>query len=86
MFVKPFKKLSIKDAGIAGGKGASLGEMTQVGIPVPGGFVILSSAFDFFKHSDLNAKLNAILKRLDYKDLQSVEEASKAIKKDNTAN
>lgn len=34
-FIKPFSKLSKDDASIAGGKGASLGEMTQAGIPVP---------------------------------------------------
>ena len=30
-----FSKINAKDARIAGGKGASLGEMTQAGIPVP---------------------------------------------------
>ncbi|MEK7556776.1 MAG: PEP/pyruvate-binding domain-containing protein, partial [Patescibacteria group bacterium] len=43
-FTKPFEKLSKEDVGIAGGKGASLGEMTQAGIPVPPGFVVLSGA------------------------------------------
>ena len=42
-FTKPFLEIDKKDAGIAGGKGASLGEMLQTDIPVPGGFVILSS-------------------------------------------
>ena len=40
-FIKDFKNLSKHDTAIAGGKGASLGEMTQTGIPVPPGFVIL---------------------------------------------
>ena len=44
--IRQFEKLNKNDAGIAGGKGASLGEMTQAGIPVPGGFVILSTTFD----------------------------------------
>ena len=35
MFTLPFKKLGKGDASQAGGKGASLGEMTQAGIPVP---------------------------------------------------
>lgn len=47
-FSRPFEKLSKSDAVIAGGKGASLGEMTQAGIPVPEGFVVLSTTFDTF--------------------------------------
>lgn len=40
--VSVFKNISKKDAGIAGGKGASLGEMTRAGLPVPPGFMRLS--------------------------------------------
>ncbi len=45
-FIRPFSTLSKHDVGIAGGKGASLGEMTKAGIPVPPGFVILASAYN----------------------------------------
>lgn len=47
-YLKPFSELGKNDAPIAGGKGASLGEMTQAGIPVPPGFVILADAFEYF--------------------------------------
>ena len=40
MYVKKFEELSKADIGIAGGKGANLGELTQAGIPVPPGFVV----------------------------------------------
>ena len=43
--IKVFKDISKDDAATAGGKGASLGEMTQAGIPVPPGFVILADSF-----------------------------------------
>ncbi len=43
-----FKKLSKDDVAIAGGKGASLGEIMAVKIPVPPGFVVLALAFDKF--------------------------------------
>jgi len=33
--IKKFTEISKVDTEIAGGKGASLGEMTQAGIPVP---------------------------------------------------
>ena len=48
MFTKTFKDLTKKDVGIAGGKGASLGEMLNAQVPVPHGFVILAPAFDKF--------------------------------------
>jgi pyruvate,water dikinase len=47
-FLKNFKELTNKDTATAGGKGASLGEMTNVKIPVPPGFVVLVSAFNKF--------------------------------------
>ena len=48
MFTRTFQKLSKKDVGIAGGKGASLGEMVGAGLPVPPGFVVLAGTFDYF--------------------------------------
>lgn len=47
-YILPFAKISKKDVKIAGGKGASLGEMSQAGLPVPSGFVVLARAFDDF--------------------------------------
>lgn len=46
LYTKPFTELSSGDTLIAGGKGASLGEMTQAGVPVPPGFVVLTDAFE----------------------------------------
>ena len=55
-----FNELSSNDVSIAGGKGASLGEMTQADIPVPLGFVILSTTFDkFIKDADLIQEIDA---------------------------
>ena len=48
MFTKNFEELSYKDVDIAGGKGASLGEMAQNKFPIPPGFVVLAEAFDHF--------------------------------------
>lgn len=44
--VRSISELSARDVAIAGGKGASLGELVRSGFPVPPGFVVLSSAFD----------------------------------------
>ena len=78
--IKNFKQISKVDTEIAGGKGASLGEMTQAGIPVPDGFVILSNAFDrFIEETDLNVEIDAILDTVDIKKVHTVENASEKI-------
>jgi phosphoenolpyruvate synthase/pyruvate phosphate dikinase len=80
-YTSPFSKLTKKDADKAGGKGASLGEMTQAGIPVPEGFVILSTTFDYFLHeTDLTQEIDAILKTVDHKAIHTVEGASEKIR------
>lgn len=78
--IRNFKELNKNDAPIAGGKGASLGEMTQAGIPVPPGFVILSSAFDqFIKDADLVQEIDAVLDKVNHKEIHTVENASEQI-------
>src|SRR5271154_5041466 len=57
-FTRTFEEINKNDAPIAGGKGASLGEMTRAGFSVPKGFVILSSAFDeFYKLNNPNSPI-----------------------------
>ncbi len=79
-FTKNFTELNKNDANIAGGKGASLGEMTQAGIPVPGGFVVLSTTFDdFIKEANLIQEIEAVLDTVDHKETHTVEFASEKI-------
>ncbi|MDD4785506.1 MAG: PEP/pyruvate-binding domain-containing protein, partial [Candidatus Shapirobacteria bacterium] len=40
-----FKEIHFEDTNLTGGKGANLGEMYNLGIPVPNGFVVTSSAY-----------------------------------------
>src|ERR1700722_20224805 len=81
MFTKRFKELSRRDADIAGGKGASLGEMTQAGIAVPPGFVVLSGAFEkFIDEQEISADIDAILHKVKHQNTASVERASEEIK------
>lgn len=78
--IRDFKKLTKKDTLIAGGKGASLGEMTQAGFPVPPGFVILSGDFDkFLEKMDLNVEIDSILHSVDHNKMHTVENASERI-------
>ncbi|MFA6322693.1 MAG: PEP/pyruvate-binding domain-containing protein [Candidatus Buchananbacteria bacterium] len=80
-FILPFSDISKKDVKIAGGKGASLGEMTQVKISVPPGFVILAKAFDrFLKETDLAVEVESKLNKINYKNINSVERASETIR------
>ncbi|MFA5871917.1 MAG: PEP/pyruvate-binding domain-containing protein [Parcubacteria group bacterium] len=79
--IRAIKKITTKDTSIAGGKGASLGEMTQANIPVPDGFVILSDAFEIFlEETGLNTKIDSILHSVNFREIHSVESASKKIK------
>ncbi len=80
-FIKVFKQLTKKDVNIAGGKGASLGEMINNKIPVPQGFVVLASAFDrFLEEEDLTQEIEAQLKKVNYNEIHSVDKASITIR------
>lgn len=79
--LRNFNKINKNDVLLAGGKGASLGEMIQANIPVPPGFVIFSSAFEqFIKETDLNIEIEAILDSVNHKEIHTVENASEKIK------
>ncbi len=80
-FTRNFTELNRHNADLAGGKGASLGEMTQAGIPVPPGFVVLSESFErFIKETDLVQEIDAILDKVDHKVIHTVEAASESIR------
>ena len=79
-FVRDFIKLNKDNVAIAGGKGASLGEMTKMGLSVPSGFVILASAFEkFLEETDLNVEIDSILHSVDTDKMHIIENASKKI-------
>jgi len=81
MFIKFFKDITKKSVAEAGGKGASLGEMTNAKIPVPPGFVILASAFyRFLEETDLTQAVQAVLDKINYKDINAVDGASAQIR------
>lgn len=81
MFTRPFQQLSKLDVKVAGGKGASLGELTQAKVPVPPGFVVLSTAFDrFLLETDLGSEIEAQLHRLKHKDINAVEQVSEDLR------
>lgn len=78
---KVFKEIGRNDAAIAGGKGASLGEMTQAKLPVPPGFVILAESFDYFvEKAGLEKKIEAELKKVKPSKQATVDQASETIR------
>nr|WP_295000409.1 phosphoenolpyruvate synthase [uncultured Methanobrevibacter sp.] len=82
MYVKKFEELSKSDIGIAGGKGANLGELTQAGIPVPPGFVVTAQAYEYFMdEAGINDKVMGILDEIDINDTKALQAAAEEIKK-----
>lgn len=80
MYIKNFKELTNKDTATAGGKGASLGEMTKAKIPVPPGFVVLALAFDkFIEETNLNVEIDALWDRLETTNTEEIERNSAMI-------
>ncbi len=81
-FIAWLDELSNKDVNIAGGKGASLGEMWNAGLPVPPAFVVTADAYRYFiKETGLINKIKEILKNLDINDTDKLNEASEKIRK-----
>lgn len=77
VFIRWFSELSRQDILIAGGKGASLGELTRAGIPVPPGFVILTDAFQqFLELADLHQEIELALKDIEIHDQSEIDRVS----------
>ncbi|MDP3740929.1 MAG: PEP/pyruvate-binding domain-containing protein [bacterium] len=86
-YTKTFQQINKASVSEAGGKGASLGELTRLfggqarANPVPPGFVVLATAFDrFLSETGLDADVEAILKKVDHKHINSVDKASAQIR------
>ena len=69
------------DLSVVGGKGASLGEMINIGVPVPGGFAVTAQAFrDFINRTGIAKELFEVLK-VDVNQELELHKAEKAAKK-----
>lgn len=70
-----------EDIPSVGGKGASLGEMASIGLPVPPAFVVTSQAFRrFLIKTSLEDQLYALLTDLDVDNNEALEEAAEKAK------
>ncbi len=82
MLIKQLKELNKNEIATAGGKGASLGEMFNAGMPVPDGFVVTALAYKHFM--DSNKLLKGIHERLgvlDVEDSRTLEAISQEIQR-----
>ena len=81
MYVERFENISKDDIGIAGGKGANLGELTQAGIPVPPGFVITAETYQkFMDATGIFQTVMDILSKIDINDTNELQDAAEEIK------
>lgn len=81
-YIKFFKDIDKNSVALAGGKGASLGEMSNSNFPIPNGFVVLSTAFEkFITESKIDKEITKILSQVNTENNSSVEKASKDIQK-----
>src|SRR3989337_1568206 len=78
--------LSLQEIGkddfqVCGGKGANLGELTQLGARVPPGYCIVAAALQYLIGANsLAGRIAAIAEQLDFDDFEGVEEATARIR------
>lgn len=75
--VVPLAGVGRDDVPLVGGKGASLGELVRLGLPVPPGFVVTTTAFRAVRHGlDPEGTIAVRLAGLDPHDHRAVEAAT----------
>ena len=80
-FVKWFSEIGKEDVPTVGGKGANLGEIFNLKVPVPPGFVVTTKAYShFLKESGIQEKIEKILKGLNYEDTDELDKRTKEIR------
>ena len=77
-----FREVGIADRPTVGGKGGSLGELTQAGIAVPPGFVVTTSAFEAFLEAiEARAPVRAKVEALDPQDMGAATRLSEELRR-----
>ena len=76
-----FNEVTKKDIPLVGGKGANLGEMTNLHIPVPPGFIVTANAYyNFLKNTGITDEIRSLLKPLDYNNSKQLQQIAEQIK------
>src|SRR3989344_7439929 len=80
--IKIFKEIRKEDIPLVGGKGANLGELASIGLPVPDGFVITARAYErFITEACINGKIHKLLAKLDVEDTERLNRTAEEIRK-----
>jgi pyruvate,water dikinase len=75
--VLPFSQIRKEDIPFVGGKGANLGEMYHLGIPVPNGFVVTAQAYEYLiDHNALQPVIKEIIRQTNVNDQKELQKAS----------
>ncbi len=81
-YIAWFKDLNKNSLPVAGGKGANLGEMYNLGMPVPNGFSVTAQTYkEFIEGSGLLEKIKEILKTVDVNSTADLQDKAKQIQK-----
>lgn len=76
-----FMEVDKEDLPLVGGKGANLGELTKLEIPVPPGFIVTTqSYFHFLDESGIRSNIRGILKKLNPDNSKQLLKAATQIK------
>ena len=76
-----FRDVGIDDRPTVGGKGGSLGELTQAGIAVPPGFVVTTHAFELFLAAlEARAPIRPLVEALDPDDFAAATALSETLR------
>ncbi len=76
-----FEEVDKSSIGIAGGKGANLGEMLKAGINVPGGFIVTADAWvSFIESAGIRDGIHEVLDSLDESDSEKLQEVAEQVK------
>ncbi|MDE1769197.1 MAG: phosphoenolpyruvate synthase [Thaumarchaeota archaeon] len=80
-YVRWLDEITKDDIPIAGGKGANIGEMIHIGMPVPSGFIVTTAAFERLVHiHNIEDKIKMMLEGLNVEDTSILMSTSQKIK------
>lgn len=80
-FILWFKDVGREDVAVVGGKGANLGEMSHLDVPVPPGFIVTAQAYYYFTEiNKIRYKIKELLYNLDVNNPVKLQQASEDIK------
>ena len=81
IFIKWFAELNKSSGKVAGGKGANLAEIYNLGVPVPPGFVVTAQAYDYFiEKAEIKEKIKELLSTIDYENTKQLDEVTKKVR------